>query len=671
MNANFKRLLSGAVCASMLLSSIGMAYATEATTEDVWNNKLICEEYEGIYEDFPMTIDKTLGKDMSLSIQMSYLKNIASGDTVSVTIVDISNDKMIMEYDLSSDNVYINLENVENNKSFEIDLYENINGVENTYVGYISTKFVGADFPVDLKLGENSYNYNNGENVDTVLIKKVGAQTACDHLDDNECTDDCKASKLIKSLNPEDMTSFYSDLEENNYYEMQVTAEKDGREEFCQGFISTYPGGDDLGVFTKGYTFTLDPTSIVSESDYGIATTAIKPSDYDFTSAKKYICYKTEEVDYLNSSRSYIYRWVVPETGEYRIETVGLATAKLHEFTEYDGEIKYSCTYNSRATTQNVSEWIEILAGQSLYFVLELADGSAAPSGFRIRRLDYPNSDGISAYRDEVKADCQNGTYSNDDNNCELEFNGDVNVFGYNLVKGKGYLDFKNVKTDLKVELGYYTEDLNGNDKFWVENNYIVKTSDRKPIDCQFEKEVYYISVCRKSIPDIGSLGYYDEESYTYDFNFYAPNRKDSGEVAAHPTYGDIPAYATEINLNEQYYNGTRTLHKGDADWYTFTTDSQGGKFEAILFDTYEKVLYDIALYSEDEIEFKSTTTWYLGENSGSVDLQSDRKILSFNYLLPNKKYYLVINRPDSNTYSSYHPYELEVNIKSLIPRLC
>ena len=82
-------------------------------------------------------------------------------------------------------------------------------------------------------------------------MKKVGVNAACNHDEDEECTDDCLTASVISYISPEELNTFYSELDTDSYYELQVETSLDGCSNRCRGFISTYPGGENLGIFTQ------------------------------------------------------------------------------------------------------------------------------------------------------------------------------------------------------------------------------------------------------------------------------------------------------------------------------------------------------------------------------------------------------------------------------------
>ena len=673
-----KKLLSVFVCATMLLSGFPVAFANETVTNSIWNSAYVTDNTQALYEDFPMMIDNTLGRDMSMSMQFQYLKNISSNDSVSVTITDLADNSIIAEYDLTQNDTYIIWNDVENNKSFSIKIDENINDIQKEYIGIINTKNVKAEFPANLTLGNIEYTQNSGEEFDGVLIKKVGARATCNHNENEECVQACTNASLVDFIESENLDTFYSELDANNIYEMQMEAKSEGATSFYRGYISTYSGGENLGIFTRGYTLSIienfaniNNITVSLADDYAISTLSTDPSDYDFTLAYDYRIYQDEMVTDLTSTSDYLIKWTVPEEGFYTIETIGNVDTQLHMFSETDNGIVYTNTYYDGGTGGNVSKSIWIRGGLTRYFVWNKEDGDSGASAFRIIRDDYNDADGISAYRSEVKAAYEAGNFSPTNNSCNIMYNGDINIFAYSTTAGNGYLAFENVETPLTVEVKTISGTVGGFDRVWTEGTYqIPVSSTSRPTYVSihtFSKEIHYIDIKQQSF----SVVIDDENSYTYNFDFYDPRQKDSGDISVNNgSSGDNPIYPVVIP-SLPYNNTTRTLHRGENDYFKLTTGEYGGNIDIKLYKTTpvdsqatSALQYNVELYDYDDVElYPEENAWNTPDSIGTVTTQSNYKQLTYSDLLPNHDYLIGIKRPDAATYSSIDPYTINVSI--------
>lgn len=105
-----KKRISIILAIVMLLSTL-TAVANTNTMQTVSGNENISEL---LYSDFPVMVDKVIGKDMAMSISFSYAKELAKNDTASITVTDLSEDEIVYEGEFSS-SVYMNVwENVDN-----------------------------------------------------------------------------------------------------------------------------------------------------------------------------------------------------------------------------------------------------------------------------------------------------------------------------------------------------------------------------------------------------------------------------------------------------------------------------------------------------------------------------------------------------------------------------
>lgn len=206
-----KKLFSGFWCAVMILSNFTFAYAAEETAlSGTRNYNLVSEDTQDLYADFPMVINSSIGMDMSLSIQFRYLKNILPEDYADITITDLSTNSVIESYHLTSGNDFIAWGDVENEKHFLVTITQSIGNIKNIYTGYIETKFVPADFPVNIKLSSKEYYFNKGEEFSCIAMKKVGVNTGCYPTEDEDCVSTYKTSGVIDLLDNDGLITFYS-----------------------------------------------------------------------------------------------------------------------------------------------------------------------------------------------------------------------------------------------------------------------------------------------------------------------------------------------------------------------------------------------------------------------------------------------------------------------------
>ncbi len=665
----FNRFLSLVVGTSMVLGSQSFAFANDNTSGDVWNRAFVEQGTEGLYEDFPVQINKNMRQDMAMDMSLRYLKSIDNNDSVEITISDASSNDVYLEEVLTSDDTKVSFQNVPNDMLYKVTVDEEIDGVSNEYTKYIKTQFTETDFPVNLKLGDVEYYNDYGDTHTNVLIKKVGDNPECLHDEDEECTEECSLSSVISEIASDELDSFYTSLDANAYYELQTEKVEDGRREFYQGFISTYPSGEYQGIFTRGYNI----YDSIDEA-YSHPISLASASSIDFSSAMEYNFYQNIYDNALAGTDEHIIKFIPPETGSYTIETIGNADTQLEIYSETDGVISSTPReVTTGGTGENASFTFSILVDEDhhpvRYIVLTLESGSAAPCAFRIIPNTLGANDDITNFRDEVQEDLIAGEQSEAINtNYEIDYNGDVDIFGYNVNTGYGYVDFPNADNnhDLNLRIYYVTSEQSLYDICWVKDTVISGDAASK-IEFSEGRHYFEVSQIDTNLPEFSedNPDYYDYEKIGYSFSFYDPKHKDPYEVPAHPVYGDTIVNPIEIT-SFPYIKNDLTLHKGDDDYFIFETGSDGGDITITVeragnIPTYIPHLYDA---QEVVIETYDPPMWSNYEDMADYTATSSMKnTLTYSGLEPNHEYYIEIARTNSTSYSSMHPYGLTVEL--------
>lgn len=681
----FKKVISGVVCASIMLANMPFAYANDAATQDVqWNYNVIEPGTETMYAEFPLVLDKVLDKDMTMHLSMDYVKTVDENHSVTVTVTDAATNSVAAEKELSADDVGILMENVPNDKTYYVDIDETINGVTTEYTGYITTEFKQADFPVNITLGDNEISNNNGETFDNIKIKKVGDNPVCNHSDNEECTQQCSMSYYVDVVEPDALDTLYASLDEDAYYEMQMDASMDGSTQFCRGYISTYADGEQLGIFTRGFTFSQTmPVMILSD---GIVPYAYTP-DVDTSNLYKYEEYTNVYMNNFSSSQEYSFKFIPPVTGSYIIETIGNADTTIYMYTDDNGTPVYRYRYETGGTGDNArATWSWLINDeyrQVFYFVVTCENSTAAPAAFRIIPEPLAEDDDYTNYYEDLKTAAAAGNYSDNTISATIDYNGDVDMFVYDCDAGEGHVE---ILAD-EVSYGDYSDMtqvvlytvVSGTpfDTVWLENTYIGDGSHLTT----FSNDLYYVDVRKDKLklPTYSNDNdeYYANDEYDYTLKVYPPKVKDSYEYSAgNSSYpNNSPVYASPIELTTQI-NDTLTLHKGDSDYFTFTTENDGGDLTVTVdrvvctYGVDEEVTvykqYEIELISDADVEIvdESAPSW-TEEITTTSTTANGKATLTYSSLEPNQKYYIVVRRPNSSTYDSMHTYNLSVNVET------
>lgn len=712
-----KSLVTSILCTLMLFSTVSYAENTISIKDekDFFVASSTKSMKENVFSEFPMSIDKTIENNMEMSLHFWYEKDIATYDAVRLVITDYNTGDTVLEKELTESDNYAVLNSVENDRTYIAVVDEIKDGEESHYGGLIKTKYDTADFPVNMTIAGNRIANNQGETFNFVAIKKVEDRILCTHSEDEECNEDCEYT--VDKIMPNELDSFYGELDSNSLYEIQVNANKNGKDRQYRAYISTYPDGADLGIFTRGFAFLpiSDENSIESaeakmSSDIRDGENEIQVrktyDDYgDFDNTFKYVTYQELVYSPLYSTGNTVIEWVVPEQGDYWIETVGNLDTKIYMFWEDSkGNIVNNPTLDKNGGVgENARVELNILAGEKCYFVVEIESGGEGKAGFRIVRnpLDSSYGDGISGYYSDLQKLYQKNNYSNIKNpNCKVAYNGDVNVFVYDVKEGEGWLEFNNVETPLSVKIESITGLTDGIDDKWTETTFIVPANVsqylykynfqnftnnmeyEKPDKTKIQRYMRYITIKQVSVLGANDSGYYTPRSYAYGFNFYDSKCPDI-LAANSDTKNSTPFKAYDLTNELPYESRNQlTINKGTGDWFKFTTGDAGGDLEIVLgaispssdnqnvdengiaSDAAYTYQYRANVYSS--VQPGSTEgSWKTSKDVGTTVSYDGYSVITCENLIKNNTYYIKISTPKSTQYSSFHTYDLDINVKT------
>ncbi len=707
-----KKVLSTLLCASMLIGSCPAVLADETTTENnsVWNYNLIERGSECLYQEFPFSINKLMQRDMGMGLYFLYLKNLGANDSVEVQIVDTANNSTVLSKTLTGNDNAINFDNVPNNKTYQITVNETINNIANQYGGYIKTSFVEADFPANITLGDNVINNNSGEVFSKIAYKKVGEKPECNHESEDECTAECSMSAYIHTVTASELDTFYNTLDDNAYYELQMTAIRGTSQDTYRGFISTHDGGENEGIFTPGFVFTqsLDVCNEAEPLSRPMPmATSIRGDDY-FPTAVEYELYENVYLDF-SEENYYVFKYTAQETGYYAFETIGNMDLQFDIYKENDGVLESLRPNNVKSGGEGSNPrasygWLvdeEYKAPVYYIEITEQTETTDTMAAFRVVRTDSDLQDDYTNNRDEVQTACDAGNYSNKDIvNGYIDYSRDVDVFGYDFDSGNGYWVFTSTATNIIVMDNYvYERDTSGFDLCWLDADQIAQTgTEIEPHFVEFSDGRHYIEVkqLKRTLPAYGdeSAGFYEPFECNYNFSVYDPRRPDPLDVVANPTYGNTsPVYPTLLTSLNKTVNGRLTtyttgeygssneirvtLHKGDTDMYTFTTGNNVSDFTATVKQYESGHLPTLQLYDSDTVEILSaeneSPSWRMGTALTVTETTTDeneeiQRIITYDNLKKNHQYYLRVSRASSTAYNSYYNYGLTVVLEENVP---
>lgn len=683
--------MSTLLIAAMGISSFTAVFAENETpkTSSVWNYNLIDQGTEDLYSEFPFSINKLMRQEMKMDLSFLYLKNLEKCDMIEISVTDTDDDSVILSKTLTSEDSSVYLEDVPNNKTYRISVDETIGNDSNQYLGYIETKYVTADFPINITLGSNIIENNSGEELSNLKYKKVGERPVCNHEEDEPCSDECRLSNFIHKISLNDKDTFYDTLDENCYYELQVTSSSGTSSKVNQGFISTYPGGEDDGIFTRGFVFkkSLEPTSSPARAPKHRAASATYIGKENFPDAVEYDRFENVMMDF-NNKLGYCFKFIAPETDDYVIETVGNLDLMIEVYKANNDDKLSSLrpsTIKSGGTGNNPRTEYGYLVDPDdgylpdiLYIEVSMETDIRGLAAFRIvkKENNISSKDTEPNFRDIVQEACDNGNYSDTTITANIEYTGDVDIFGYNVDSGKGYMSLyleKKTNPELLAKTFYVDGRTDGFDTGWYAED--ISTSSTQPGFVEFSKGRYYVEIHRRNIPTHEEAGYYGKKAaFQYTFNLYHPKRADKYDLASATGNNNLPSTATQLIRDTDepniLYAEDATLHKSDSDFYTFTTENYVTSAHILLSQKTCPYLYDISLYDDDDITMLSENTWRAEKilATGELNRTGRGNIIDINGLKPNHKYYVRVTRPNSTSYDTYYSYYTEVVLTQMLP---
>lgn len=659
-----KKLVSVILGFSMVLSASGTIFAQEQQAP-VWDNTAVVQDAEHLFEEFPVQVDKMIDNAANLSISFQYLKTLPSGSEASVSVTDFSSGAEVFSSGFAS-SARLEWEDVEIDKTYGVVVTETAGGTTSRYAAMLKTFNTAADFPVNFTLGDYPVYSEYSASPSKIMLREAGLVVQCNHAETEECVPACSPSFYTQHIPQSQFNTFYGTLESDKLYQIQTNAVVEGVQRNFNGFISTFEGGEYLGVFTRSYgLYTMEPSELEARLESGDVSSEsdiqMMASESDFENAVSYEYYENSYGPLNEDMPEVIFKWVVPETGYYTIETIGNVDTMI---TSYSSPTNAEYSQRDGGTGGNVKFQIQILEGITKYFLVRKQSGSYGEIGFRIIRDDYTAGDQTN-YRDVAQANYKSGNFdSNENPGACIDYPGDVDIYVFKTSPGISHLAIMNPETDLTLDVftveGTQT---NGFDDLWKELSLCENFNQNESV--KLEQTGYSSGFTYFEIKET-TIGSWPNNLFGYVFNFYPSNYKDALDVAAHSTYGNTPATPTNISIPKTL---TATLHRGDSDWYKFNSGT-GGNLIAELSESAElRRQYEINLFRVSDVEIISADPpeWYDATNIGTVTTNSSSKTLTYS-LTPNTDYFLEVTQPNNAIYNADPEDYYTLNIDIALP---
>ena len=590
-------------------------------TDGHWNVAALGENSPEIYKDFPVTVNKYVDSSAKLNIKFNYLKLLSHNDSASLTVTNRLTNEVCYTKSFAENDYAFEIENILLDNVYNLELTETFNGETATYSAVIETKRAAAQMPDNIYI-DNSSNAQINVIADMLTVYEIAdnAETEIEDEDGNIYVIPNINAPQPATMTPAEFQQYYTDIDNNSLYRIETVVNVNGIEEEFTGYFSKSTELADYGIFMPDYTFhhgdsysDIAPLAFPSVMP-GLTASEVLENPYLYQSMEdvSFTLPTSDDKDYV------VIKFVFPHTGMYTIETVGnVATAAEIWQQKPNGEFGYlNYSYrNNDDFTMNIGQTVNYV----WYFVIYFQTADYGRSIFRIKSNDYPDDriNSVCGVVDGGDKDACNVKYLED-----IDYKGDVDsfyvdnstagVYGFRLTNlSDTVLTMKILErdqTDPAVLWSIATKEVKSNrtttymPSLNASGDYVVSVKATYPVEYDMSYEIEIIS------PTKGDA--------------YEPNNSFAQAV----DLADLAGMEGEIN--------NITLHKGDVDYFKFTTGQYGSYFVAYL-NLVNNIQYNMDLY-------KSTSTTPVLIAS-STDYPTEDTIEEYD-LEPSTVYYVCIN---------------------------
>lgn len=692
----FKRLLSGLVCAGMIVGCVSVsAFADNVTAEDGnmqgetvyevvdgatnetitytqsdieaghWNTAALGENAPIIFEDFPMKLDSSVDYYSKMSLVLEYLKVISDFDYIRVEIKDYDTDEYIYREDLTDDYRII-IPEISMDKTFGIIITECLDGEVTEYVRIIKTADRFANMPANVsvmpldgfdgKAATSLRIVELNENDEEVYITEDGVEETIVH------------PRKSYDVLPEDLPSFYGTLDADKLYKVFATDGSGMENGMYEGFISTYPGGREKDVYMPGFTvYTADEYEAEAENE-GIETQGIirRFKSKRFTTNQilnnanryEYMDDKTVHASASDKPSCFVISFPIKEVTPYTVEVIGKDGINLEV---WSGNSSSTATYHETLYgNTSMSYTFESVTGYVYYFAIYFTEGNSdvITDGsvlFRIKSNKY--TDTKNSYYDlaetdkqelaVVPYDPQNSTTRFRNNELKeeyIDYLGDVDVYLVDNRDEAGLyrISVKNCGTNssrnepIRMMLKSLEPAIGGGEILTTIKDSEIGLNRTKGFTFELEKGTRYFIYILSQYPTLSTS--IDDE---YELQVTDPCFGDNHEP--NDTYQTATPITGNDNLTDVW------LHKGDVDYYKLTITEPKSLYASVF--KVNNILYN--LYLKDSSNRKIAEA----EADGNYNIINE-------YPLEPGVYYLQVSSTGlgSTAYYVNSSYNLEVN---------
>lgn len=644
---SFKKMISGFVCTCMVAGSLALpVYAAEdsvvyqvqdfstgeiltTTQKDIdtghWNTAALGENSPIVFEEFPMRVSSEVNFYADLSIKFLYLKMLEAGDSATFTVVNQQTGDIYAEYNLSETPEVV-LENIPIGENYLVTLSESFGGEEKVYTRILITENKRADMPLNVSLDE--VGETEGIQASALAITKLDRADEETILDEEGNVTDILCERDTIIIDAKELPSHYETLPENSLYKVEATNGNNPFPKNFTGYISTYADGKQQGIFIPGYSLVKEENMAMLKAKSGVE----ERSSYENPKfSKAEILNNAGEYNYMNDvainissgdDRDFVVtHFVCREKTEYKIEVISELNTYVEVWSDSSGSVQYDYFFkgDSGATQRYTT-----LPVVNLYIAVQFPKDGSGTGLFRIQATEY--------------ADQSNSYYDLTQNNERQDFNhqrvesidyvGDVDVFYLKEtpLSGKHVIEVEAKDTNSSADISF--DVLREGKTLTGESIVYTDLKDKTVASGKTRTAHYTINSDQKYYVQVKSSNYINNTSVSDDYRMQVKT-PDSGDILEP---NDTIQTATEWDQREP---GEITLHKGDVDYFTFSTDEKLYRFDASLTKV-NKIAYNMKL-----IQLVNGSEKVLAQLEESQSLTQSMPSLD---LEPNTRYYVRVD---------------------------
>jgi len=356
-----------------------------------WNYAALGDVPTNVYADFPMEIEKFVDDYSNIQLALTYLKLLGSSDSANLKIIDIFDDNEIASYDINDAFMYTDA--LEAGRDYALVLTETIDGETNEYYKEVTVQNVSAEMP--------DYITDAPEDCEsTVLVGNIADLKSSESIDEDGNIVIDSTMKRYEKVAASEFASYCNTLSDDAIYKIYTKDENDNR---YTGFISTYEGGSDLGIYMPDITVrkweTYMSPSVCAISSSQITASMIKnATKINMTHFRDY-SFAIKDT----KSKIKVFAWQVP-TG-YMEYDVGF-TLKGHMDASFAMDVWRASSLTatpvkckSYGTSKSINKHLlaetysGVSEGDYLFFVLYLPSATSSHGVLDIETDDYPSED--------------------------------------------------------------------------------------------------------------------------------------------------------------------------------------------------------------------------------------------------------------------------------------